>query len=175
MISQFITSSFNIAFGSVIAYWLLSALYTHGVPEESIFISCCIVLTILILCILPIYYVVCAIRWYRFERNLTVIIDESSLEIQYITSTSTKILSFQHVVAWERNSNARMGSLLLNTLEFDNGDIIMFSDMFSLDEYIMKKNKRKELGLPEIEILSTYRFYHYLKFIREQEAKNSQS
>ncbi len=92
--------------------------------------------------------------------------------MQYITPTSKTILSLQHVAYWDVYFNNRMCSLELNVLEFDNGQIIMFSNLFPLSKYFDKY--QKEFGLPKSENTGTvFKYYKYLEFIREHETKNS--
>ncbi len=176
IVSQLIISSFNIAFGIVISLFLIlsiPAAYEQG--GLVFFFACCsIIVMVSVFCILPSFLIICAIRFYLFERKLSVLIDESTLQMQYITPTSTKVLSLQHVVSWKQYYNNYMGSFDLNILTFDNGEVIMFSNLLPLQKHIEKM--REDYGLPKKELKgATYEFYQYLKFTREQETKNNQT
>lgn len=159
------------ALGGVMIFIYIDSRY-HYNGEVTTLDGCIILILVLGFYILPLFWGGCAIIFYLYERKLIVSIDDTTLQMHYNTPNFTKVLVLKDVVSWKQYYNSKTTSLELNILEFYNGEIIMFSNLFSLQKYLYKQ--QKEFGLPEIDVIgSMFKYYKYLRFIREHSTKKA--
>lgn len=128
--------------------------------QEGVNISANIVI-ILLLCVplfLFTYPLVCWIRAYRYEKDVSFAVDEQNDSIQFQKGNVVKQFVLSDIEEWYCNRN-RMSNNNVYELYLKSGEVIRFSDMVPLyDKYLRRQNKLHRLPPLQVED-SMFRLY----------------